>query len=127
MTTPSRTRDGFFSGKRDLFRKARRGAGRSRSSELRRGRPPRAALVELLETRRLLSAIVTTDKQAYAPTDTVHITGSGFAAGETVDLQVVNETTGVSYAPWTATDDASGDFASTWTAPSDSPGDMFQV
>ena len=83
--------------------------------------------LEQFEPRVLLSAVVTTDKQAYAPTDTVNVTGSGFGASETIDLQIVNETTGVSYTPWTTADDASGGFSSTWTVPSDSPGDTFQV
>jgi hypothetical protein len=107
--------------------KVRGGIGHTWSAAARLARRRLGALIEQLETRQMLSAMVTTDKPAYAPTDTAQISGSGFGPSETIDLQVVNETTGVTYAQWTATDDADGNFASTWSVPIDSPGDQYQL
>ncbi len=44
---------------------------------------------EQLEDRLLLTAVITTDKLAYAPTDPAILTGSDFQVGETIDLGVV--------------------------------------
>jgi uncharacterized repeat protein (TIGR01451 family) len=74
-----------------------------------------------------LSAIVITDHQAYAPGACVNITGSGFGSRETVDLQAVNEATGVAYPSWKATGGTNGKFATTWTMPSDAVGDTLQL
>jgi hypothetical protein len=107
----------------------RAGAGAAQALSLGLRRPPVRAQfsLEQFEPRVLLSAVVTTDQQAYAPGATVNITGSGFQASETVDLVVVNQTTKVSYTAWTATDDTTGAFASSWTAPSNAAGDTLQL
>ncbi len=112
---------------RSSSRLGRRSPGHSWSAAFRKTRVQLAALVEQLESRQLLSALVTTDKPAYAPTDTAHIAGSGFAAGEAVDFQVVNQTTGVTYTTWSTIDDASGNVTTTWSVPMDAPGDRFQL
>src|SRR6516164_3612287 len=89
-------------------------------------KPRRRLYLEPLESRIVPSAILTTDKTAYAPTDPAVFTGSGFQAGETVDLSVVRSD-GTNYAPWTVADDANGNFQTNWTIPSDAPGYTFTV
>ena len=68
-------------------------------------------------------ATVTTDQSDYPPGSTVNITGSGFAPGETVQLQVLNVTdptdTGPEHDPWTVTADTNGNFTATWYVTSD--------
>src|SRR5436190_6182812 len=95
MSIVSLLRDGPFSGIRARPRKARRVLSRSRSGDLHRARTRVAVAVVLLETRQLLSAIVTTDKQDYAPASTAFITatsdggpGHNFQAGETVQFDI---------------------------------------
>ncbi len=68
---------------------------------------------------------VTTDLPDYPPGSTVLITGAGFQANETVNLQVIhilangdNDTSGA-HQPWTITADANGDISSTWLVPLD--------
>ena len=67
---------------------------------------------------------LTTDQPDYPPGSTVIITGSGFAAGDTVRLQVVhvgagdNETSGA-HAPWIEVADDNGSFTTTWIVPLD--------
>lgn len=51
---------------------------------------PGALHCESLESRLLLSAWVATDQVDYSPGETAIITGSGFAPGETVQLQVAH-------------------------------------
>src|SRR5437868_1316067 len=103
MAFLSRMREAFLFQNRDLSREAGRGPLRSRSdhSQSRRARARVAALVELLEPRMLLSATITTDKADYPPGSTAIITGTGWKAGETVDLHVFNETTSNEETPWT--------------------------
>jgi Ca2+-binding RTX toxin-like protein len=83
-------------------------------------------IMERLEERTLLTgtpgapaATVSTDRPDYAPGSTAVIGGSGFAAGETVTLQVLHidgrPNTDASHTPWTVTADASGNFQTTWT------------
>jgi hypothetical protein len=79
----------------------RSGSRRSTSAASRRTRnllPCFASGLEPLENRRLLTAIVTTDKLDYAPGETVHIAGAEFQAGEAVQLQVLR-TDGVADGP----------------------------
>src|SRR5262245_41454836 len=90
--------------------KARRGSrGDSRQSARSRFRP----LLETLEARVTPSVTLLTDQHSYLPGDTVVINGSGFAVGETVDLNMAR-TDGVAIvAPgvshWQVTDGGSGD------------------
>ena len=56
-------------------------------------------------------ASVSTDQPDYAPGSTVYITGSGFAANETVTLQVLHvgggdDLTSPAHQPWTVTADS---------------------
>jgi hypothetical protein len=70
--------------------------------------------LETLEPRLLLSATVWTDQADYQPGDTAYISGSGFALGETVELQVLHidgtPNTGAGHDPWYVTDGVRGDF-----------------
>src|SRR5436190_4213793 len=75
-------------------------------------------------------ATVQTDKSDYRPGDIAFITGSGFAASETVWLQVVHSDGtaegGVGHDPWPIGADADGAFTSTWyVSPDDSFGSTF--
>ena len=56
-----------------------------------------------------------TDHQDYAPGATVNITGSGFGASETVDLQVLNVTTNTSETAWSIAANPSGNISTTVT------------
>jgi hypothetical protein len=64
------------------------------------------------------STAVWTARPDYAPGTTAVIGGSGFAAGETVNLQVMHidgrPNTDASHAPWQVVADANGDFSTTW-------------
>ena len=64
------------------------------------------------------AAEVTTDQSDYAPGSTANITGTGFAAGETIRLQVLHAdgtpATGDDHQPWNVVADASGGLATTW-------------
>src|SRR5436190_9073954 len=80
-----------------------------------------------METAVNMAASVATDKQDYHPGETVHITGSGFMAGETVRLQVVHytptEASLVAHAghdPWDVTADSNGAFTAEWLVQEDS-------
>ncbi|HEU5175473.1 MAG TPA: hypothetical protein VFT96_12010 [Gemmatimonadaceae bacterium] len=55
-------------------------------------------------------ATVTTDKPDYMPGETVTITGAGFAAGELVDLTLVEDAQLHEPRTWTVTADANGGF-----------------
>ncbi|MBF2709649.1 hypothetical protein, partial [Flavobacterium soyangense] len=68
---------------------------------------------------------VTTDLPDYPPGSTVLITGTGFLANETVNLQVIhilangdNDTSGA-HQPWSITADTNGDISSSWLVPLD--------
>ena len=64
------------------------------------------------------AAQVATDQPDYAPGSTAIITGTGFAAGETVTLQVLHAdgtlSTGDDHLPWTVLADPDGAFVTTW-------------
>src|SRR5262249_35248404 len=128
MSILSIPRDGLFFGDRNGSRKARRrGNARLRKGELRRRPRVRATTqVELLETRQLLSATVTTDQQDYAPGSTAVITASNDGGpdnnfllgpngeiGETVHFHIDRTDGGTVQAPpavqdWYVTDGVSG-------------------
>jgi hypothetical protein len=69
------------------------------------------------------TATVRTDLQDYPPGATVYITGTGFAAGEEVGLQVVHVgsdpdgTDPEHHQLWHTTADGNGNISSTWTVP----------
>lgn len=64
--------------------------------------------MEVLEQRSLLSASVSTDALDYAPGQTIGVSGSGYAVGESIILSVLlNGQTEV--ARWTITDGGTGD------------------
>src|SRR5437867_2963885 len=71
------------------------------------------------------AATVTTDQADYPPGSTVYITGSGFAAGETVQCQVLTLTqpnddlTSPAHQPWDVIADDAGNFSTTWDVPLD--------
>ena len=81
--------------------------------------------LEQLEDRTLLSAAIWTNRPDYLPGQIATITGSGFRVGETVDVHVVNLTSGAQYAPWSVTDGGAGDLdgkadqtiQTAWTVP----------
>src|SRR6516225_8021311 len=77
-------------------------------------------------TQNLRAQTVQTDQPDYPPGSTATITGSGFQAGETVQLQVVNLTnpgdTGPEHDPWTVTADADGNVTTTWYVTEDELG-----
>jgi 5-hydroxyisourate hydrolase-like protein (transthyretin family) len=88
--------------------------------------------LESLEDRIVPSAAISTDLPDYAPGQTATFTGSGFQAGEVVDLKVLNDSlTPPSPAglppSWTVTADAQGNFTTTWTCTSDLLGDNLEV
>ncbi|HEY7312352.1 MAG TPA: Ig-like domain repeat protein, partial [Gemmataceae bacterium] len=73
---------------------------------------------------------VQTDKLDYSPGQTAIITGSGFQAGESVDLQVVNTATGTPAGnppTWTVVADTNGNIQTSWTCTSDLLGDTLQL
>src|SRR5437016_2854950 len=84
-----------------------------------------ACMCVLLTLTRTAAATVTTDEADYAPGSTAYITGSGFLAGETVQLQVLHTTTpnddatSPAHQPWQVSADTQGNFASTWYVPAD--------
>src|ERR1051325_7809848 len=65
---------------------------------------------------------LTSDHLDYAPGDVATLTGSGFQAGETVTVQVVNAdgSPNSNDAPFTITADANGGFVTLWLVPADS-------
>ncbi|MEY2408498.1 MAG: hypothetical protein QOF48_1168 [Verrucomicrobiota bacterium] len=66
----------------------------------------------------LFGATVATDMEDYSPGVTALISGSGFAPGETVRLQVLHAdgtpSTGSEHDPWTVIANTSGTISSTW-------------
>ena len=95
--------------------------------------------IDVLEDR-LLLASVWTGLADYAPGATAQVSGSGFALGETVELQVLHidgtPNTGGGHEPWQVTDGGAGDldgqidgnFQTTWYVnPDDSAGATFQL
>src|SRR5947207_7496407 len=61
------------------------------------------------------SATLTTDREDYSPFSYVYITGTGFQAGETVDMIVVElSPIQQSFVPWTAVADENGNFQTSW-------------
>jgi len=98
----------------------------------------RFSFFEPLEQRQLLAANIWTDQPDYAPGSTAHIGGSGFAVGESVQLQVLHTddtpNTGGGHDPWIVSDGASGDLdglldgniqTSWYVNPDDSGGSSF--
>src|ERR1700752_819763 len=79
----------------------------------------------LLSASSAFSQSVTTDQPDYPPGSTVFITGSGFAAGETVTCQVLHSPTGgdaatrPAHQPWTTAADDAGKISTTWYIPLD--------
>src|SRR5437870_1670616 len=75
---------------------------RSTSATSRRARRAQhrgaAGLLEPLEIRQLLTAVVTTDQQDYAPGSTAYIAARDFQPGEALELQVLR-TDGVADGP----------------------------
>jgi uncharacterized repeat protein (TIGR03803 family) len=87
------------------------------------GRIGRAALLDLPAPPARPATAVRVDKADYAPGTTAHITGAGFASGETVVLQVRHADgtpdTGEDHEPWSVTADTAGRFQSTWNVCTD--------
>lgn len=88
-------RDGYYSRNPRRSRKSPRSAFFSGPSRSRPTRTPSPTLIELLENRQLLTAIVQTNQDDYAPGSTAIITTSNdsgplpnFAAGETVHFHI---------------------------------------
>jgi hypothetical protein len=71
------------------------------------------------------TATLSSDQEDYPPGSTATLTGSGFAAGETVTLQVLHvgsdpDGTDPQYhEPWTVIADENGNFVTTWWVPND--------
>ncbi|MBI2730062.1 MAG: hypothetical protein HYX40_04815, partial [Sphingobacteriales bacterium] len=73
------------------------------------------------------TATVSTDRLDYPPGDTAYITGSGFAPGEIVTLQVHHIDMGTVslgtdpqyHQPWTTVADSLGNISTTWWVPND--------
>src|SRR5882724_1509794 len=82
-------------------------------------------------TKAFADATVITDQPDYPPRSTAQITGTGFWAGETVQLQVLNVTdptdVGDEHAPWTVTADTNGNFTTTWYVTPDEAGMTLQL
>ncbi|KAA3630794.1 MAG: hypothetical protein DWP97_14545, partial [Calditrichaeota bacterium] len=69
-----------------------------------------------------LSAAIATDTSDYAPGDSVIITGGGFWAGESVEIDITNKFNpgfGDNGEPWTVTADGSGAIETYWIVPPD--------
>ena len=124
MSLFSALRDGYYSRNDETrkARKARRSLDRAWSSPSRRARTQTISLVEMLEARELLSALVTTDQQDYAPGSTALFTATtdggptnNFQVGETVEFHITR-TDGIpvqdppAVSTWDVTDGV-GDFA----------------
>ncbi|HSY19841.1 MAG TPA: MBG domain-containing protein [Candidatus Acidoferrales bacterium] len=82
-------------------------------------------------TKAFADATVTTDQPDYPPGSTAQITGTGFQAGETVQLQVLNITdpsdVGDEHAPWTVTADTNGNISTSWYVTPDEAGMTLQL
>ena len=74
---------------------------------------------------------VITDQSDYAPGSTATITGAGFQAGETVQLQVlridIDENSGPEHDPWTVLADGDGNFQTTWYVTYDEANSTLQL
>src|SRR5579864_9174746 len=100
-------------------RPSRNARRRAHAGQAWRSRYRASSLVEMLEARQMLSALVTTDPQDYAPGSTAYITaasdanpGTNFQVGETVQFRVTR-TDGVpdfppANQPWDVTDGVGG-------------------
>ncbi len=94
---------------------------------------PRLRLIlEQLEDRVVPSASLITDQLDYSPGQTATINGSGFAANEIVDMQVLNDsanppTTAGLPPTWTVQADANGNFTTSWVCTSDLLGDSLEA
>ncbi len=106
--------------------KAQTASRRAQSAASRGARTRLLPFLDQLETRQLLSGLIQTDQTAYAPGLTANITGAGWQPDETVDLQVVDQTTGQPQAAWTAAADSGGAVSTTWTV-ANLPGDTLQL
>src|SRR4051794_21494252 len=92
-------------------------------------RRPSPMTLEYFEERVLPSAVVWTDKPAYAPGETAVIKGAGYQPGEAVALQLTRSD-GALYSAAPVTDGGAGDLdgvadgnlTTRWTLPGDSPG-----
>src|SRR6187397_1251473 len=68
-------------------------------------------------------ATLTTDQEDYPPGGIVTLTGSGFQAGETVQLQVLHHDENgdndesAAHQPWIVTAAGDGSFVTTWNVP----------
>lgn len=96
------------------------------------GRLASQPAVESLESRVVLSAVVETTLNDYAPGDTAVIVGSGFVAGEAVALQVAHTdgtpVGGAGHDPWVVSADTSGNFTTSWYVnPDDSLNETFTL
>ena len=73
---------------------------------------------------------LTSDKPDYSPGEIATLTGSGFAAGEEVRVQVLHEdipNTGPGHDPWFVTADADGNFGTAWTVVDDAAGSTLRA
>src|SRR5262249_23510466 len=121
VQVPSHHHRGFFmSGEKwfDFLRPARRPIRNKPASRRRPG-------LENLEARLAPAALVWTDQNDYAPGSTALISGSGYAVGESIHLEVLRSDgvpEGNGDNPWTITDGGQGDldgvangkFQTTW-------------
>jgi Concanavalin A-like lectin/glucanases superfamily/Beta-propeller repeat len=119
------------------------GAERTRSQQAvgrnRSGRRLWPLLVEQLEERALLSATLLTERATYLPGEQVMITGSGFEAGEVIDLWVAPLDgllgAGEGQETWPIVDGADGDgdnfadgsFRSSWLLSAAATAHTFQI
>src|SRR2546426_9103587 len=84
-----------------------------------------AACFMLAFAQPLRAATVTTDKPDYPPGSIATITGSGFASGETITLQVLHTDVSLDndlsdvHLPWQITAEADGSFQTIWLVPGD--------
>ena len=87
--------------------------------------------IDLLEDRVMPSATLMTDQSDYAPKSTAIFRGSGFTAGETVDLQVSRTDGGASansdFIPWHVLADGQGNLATAWYVAGDLVGASLQA
>jgi hypothetical protein len=110
-------------------------ARRAGKLTMRKGYQRRKLSMESLEQRCLLSATLSTDKASYAAGETALISGSGFQAGETIQLQVQQQggsNSGTGQTPATVVDagqsDAQGNFTAQWYVnPDTAAGSSFTV
>jgi hypothetical protein len=96
MSILSTLSDAFISRNRNQSRKARRRLGQTSASDSRNLRTRVYSVMEMLEARQLLTAMVSTDQLDYAPGSTANITanndpnpGLDFQTGETVQFRAM--------------------------------------